>query len=402
MSSFKKETVWIVSQYAGAPDIGMQYRQYQFAKELIFMGHDVVIISSTYSHLFRKLPPDEKKFNFENREMIKYCWVRTPAYSKSISIGRFWNMIVFAWRLFFLPTHELPQPTIIVVSSPSMLPIQAALKWRKKFHSKVLFEVRDIWPLTLMELGGMSKYHPLVAFMRYFEKKAYRSSDKIISLLPGAKSHFINGGMAEKKFVYIPNGIDSNISTNFIQPIAHSKKVVIGYGGSLGKANALNFLLDAAEALKNRQDIEFILMGKGDDEIHLKERAQKLNNVSVLPPVEKRDFLEILQTFDICYLGLRAESLFRFGVSPNKLFDYMQAAKPIIYNIDSENKPVDEAQCGISVTPGKTQELIAAIETLTALSQNERFEMGQRGRNFVLEHHTYHSLAKKLIESAQN
>jgi glycosyltransferase involved in cell wall biosynthesis len=80
----------------------------------------------------------------------------------------------------------------------------------------------------------------------------------------------------------------------------------------------------------------------------------------------------------------------------------MQAAKPIIYNIDSGNKPVDEAQCGISVTPGKTQELIEAIETLTALSQNERFEMGQRGRNFVLEHHTYHSLAKKLIEGAQN
>ena len=72
MSTFKKETVWFVSQYAGAPDIGMQYRQYQFAKELIAMGHEVAILSSTYSHLFRKLPPNKNKFNFENREMIHY------------------------------------------------------------------------------------------------------------------------------------------------------------------------------------------------------------------------------------------------------------------------------------------------------------------------------------------
>ena len=80
----------------------------------------------------------------------------------------------------------------------------------------------------------------------------------------------------------------------------------------------------------------------------------------------------------------------------------MQAAKPIIYNIDSGNKPVDEAQCGISVTPGNTEELIEAIETLHALSPEERFAMGQRGRTFVLEHHTYHFLAKKLIDSAKN
>ncbi|MFM2195489.1 MAG: hypothetical protein RL092_1089 [Bacteroidota bacterium] len=402
MSTLKKETVWFVSQYAGAPDIGMQYRQYQFAKELIAMGHEVAIVSSTYSHLFRKLPPNENKFNFENREMIHYCWVRTPAYAKSISIGRFWNMLVFAWRLFFMPTNEMPQPTIIVVSSPSMLPIQVALKWRKKFQAKVFFEVRDIWPLTLMELGGLSKYHPLVAFMRYFEKKAYRKSDKIISLLPCAKAHFMDGGMAESKFVYIPNGIDSNTPPNSLTPIEKTNKLVIGYGGSLGKANALDFLLDAAEELRHREDIEFILMGKGDDEIHLKERANKIKNVTVLPPVEKKDFLEKLQTFDICYLGLRADSLFRFGVSPNKLFDYMQAAKPIIYNIDSGNKPVDEAQCGISVTPGNKLELIKAIETLAQLTHEERIAMGLRGRAFVLEHHTYCSLAQKLIESAQN
>jgi glycosyltransferase involved in cell wall biosynthesis len=402
MNSTKKETIWFVSQYAGAPEIGMQYRQYQFAKELQAMGHDVAIISSTFSHLFREQPPNTEKFNFEFRDSVQYCWVKTPRYQKSISLGRFWNMLMFAWKLFFLPTEQLPKPTLVIISSPSMLPIQVALKWRKKFRCKIFFEVRDIWPLTLMELGGLSRFHPLVSFMRHFEKKAYRKSDKVISLLPCAESHFLAGGMQHGKFIYIPNGIDSKVNALKHIPNEHSKKIIIGYGGSLGKANALDFLLDAAEKLTHRNEIEFVLMGKGDDADHLKNRAEKMPNVLVLPPVEKRDFLDKLASFDICYLGLRADSLFRFGVSPNKLFDYMQAAKPIIYNIDSGNKPVDEAKCGISVTPGNTNELIAAIEKLASLTPAERIEMGERGKAFVMEHHTYHTLAKKIIESVQN
>ncbi|MFM7769490.1 MAG: glycosyltransferase WbuB, partial [Bacteroidota bacterium] len=156
MSEKKSLTFWFVSQYAGAPTIGMQYRQYQFAKELVRMGHNAVIISSTYSHLFRNYPTSSKKFNFDKREGIDYCWIKTPKYEKSISIGRFWNMLVFAWRLFFLPSKRLNVPDAIVVSSPSMFPIQAAIRWRKKFQCKLFFEVRDIWPLTLMELGGLS------------------------------------------------------------------------------------------------------------------------------------------------------------------------------------------------------------------------------------------------------
>lgn len=403
----KKETVWIVSQYAGAPGIGMQYRQFQFAKELKNMGHEVVIISGAYSHLYRNLPISNGAFTFQEIEGISYCWVKNPKYKKSISIGRFWNMVIFAWRLLFLPTQELPTPTLVVVSSPSMLPIKAALKWKKKFNTQVFFEVRDIWPLTLQELGGLSASHPLVLFMRRYEKMAYTHADKVISLLPNAQAHFEAGGMSPEKFVYIPNGIEGENWNG----TAHAKKdwkglekigedkVIVGYGGSLGTANALDFLLDAAELLVNETKLHFVLVGKGDDVAHLKSRAKELPNVSILPPVEKSEFLQLLQRFDICYLGLRPDPLFRFGVSPNKLFDYMQAGKPIIFNIDSGNKPVDEAHCGISVMPGDTGALCDAILALLRMSNDDRKKLGENGRNFALANHTYPILVQRLLAS---
>lgn len=408
----KKETVWIVSQYAGAPGIGMQYRQFQFAKELKKMGHEVVIISGAYSHLYRNLPISNGAFTFQEIEGISYCWVKNPKYAKSISIGRFWNMLIFAWRLLFLPTQELPSPTLVVVSSPSMLPIKAALKWKKKFNTQVFFEVRDIWPLTLQELGGLPPSHPLVLFMRRFEKMAYTNADKVISLLPNAQAHYEAGGMAPEKFVYIPNGIEVEDEMEKVREGERKLKrqetllkdidegkVIVGYGGSLGTANALDYLLDAAELLVNEPKLHFVLVGKGDDVAHLKSRAKDLPNVSLFPPVEKNEFLQLLQQFDVCYLGLRPDPLFRFGVSPNKLFDYMQAAKPIIFNIDSGNKPVDEAKCGISVLPGDTGALCDALLALLRMSEDERKKLGENGRNFALANHTYPILVKRLLAS---
>ena len=200
------KNIWFVSQYAGAPEIGMQYRQFLFCRELQKRGHRASIISSNFSHLFNNTPKKTK----QTINGIYYHWVNSPRYKKSISIGRFWNMLIFALRILFLDDKNLGNPDLIVVSSPSMLPIVAALKWKKKFNCKIFFEVRDIWPLTLQELGGLSKYHPLVLFMRYFEKMAYKKSDLILSLLPNAKEHFEAGGMASHKFRYLPNGVETD------------------------------------------------------------------------------------------------------------------------------------------------------------------------------------------------
>lgn len=395
------KTIWFVSQYAGGPSVGMQYRHYHLAKALMAQGHNAVIISGTFSHLYRNAPQVSRNGDQQIIDGVQYVWVKNPRYTKSISIGRFWNMVVFAFNLFRLDLRSIPAPDTIVVSSPSMLPIMAALWWKRKLGCKVFFEVRDIWPLTLQELGNLSRFHPLVIFMRYFECLAYRKSDLVISLLPNAQSHYVKGGMHPDKFRYLPNGVESEMpvtSKTVIWPTAITETdFVIGYGGSIGKANALEYLIAAAELLKEETRIHFVLVGKGDQLDTLREQALPLSNVHFLPPIEKHAFLSMLNKFDLCYIGLERESLFRFGVSPNKLFDYMLAKRPIIYAIDSGNNPVEEAQCGWSVGAADPTQIAKAINEAAGMKKSQLNILGLNGFSFVMEHHTYSVLASRLL-----
>jgi glycosyltransferase involved in cell wall biosynthesis len=396
-----QQTIWFVSQYAGGPGIGMQYRQYQLAHELNQQGHQAIVISGCFSHLYRNPPVVESNGDRQMIDGVEFVWVKNTKYEKSISLGRFWNMLVFAWNILRLDVRSLPKPDAVIVSSPSMLPIVAALKWKRLFNCKVFFEVRDIWPLTLQELGNLSRYHPLVLFMRYFECLAYRKSDLVVSLLPNANKHYEEGGMPSKNFRYLPNGVESNLpaereASNWPTSISDSD-FVVGYGGSIGKANALRYLIEAAQLLKDEEKIHFVCVGKGDQLESLREQASGLSNVHFLPPVEKREFLAMLKKFTLCYIGLERESLFRFGVSPNKLFDYMLAKRPVLYAIDSGNKPVDEAKCGWSVEAANAQQIAIAIHEAAKKNKAELDSLGENGYRFVMENHTYNHLAKRLV-----
>jgi glycosyltransferase involved in cell wall biosynthesis len=395
------KTIWFVSQYAGGPDIGMQYRHYQLSRELKQQGHRALIISGSFSHLYRNPPSITRNGQQQIIDGVEYVWVKNPRYTKSISLGRFWNMLVFAWNILRIDVRNLPKPDAVVVSSPSMLPIVAALKWRRRFGCKVFFEVRDIWPLTLQELGNLSRIHPLVVFMRYFEKLAYQKSDLVVSLLPNAADHYKKGGMPVGNFRYLPNGVESELiqsdyELHWPTGIGESD-FVIGYGGSIGKANALKYLIEAAQLLRDEKSIHFVLVGKGDQLEALMRQAEGLDNVHFLPPVEKRVFLSMIKKFDLCYIGLERESLFRFGVSPNKLFDYMLAQRPVLYAIDSGNKPVDEAKCGWSVEAAHPIGIAEAIRLAANTEDAELQRMGLNGYRFVMENHTYHHLAQRLV-----
>lgn len=393
-----KKNIWFISQYAGGPGIGMQYRQFLFCSNLINKGHHASVISSTFSHLFNQFPNQ----GGQSLENVYYHFVKTPEYKKSISIGRFWNMLVFAFKVYFLNDEKLGKPDLIVVSSPSMLPIIAALKWKKKYTCKVFFEVRDIWPLTLQELGNLSRFHPLVLFMRYFEKLAYRKSDLVLSLLPNAQEHFITSGMPSNNFRYLPNGVETteieNTSAASVFPNIPKDAFIVGYGGSIGKANALHYLIHAAEQLKEKKNIHFVIIGKGDELNHLQEISKGLSNVHIYPPLEKRLFIAALKQFNLCYIGLEREPLFRFGVSPNKLFDYMMAKRPVLFAIDSGNQPVQEALCGWSVAAGDISAIAQSIIEASETDAPQLEEMGNNGYHYVINNHSYDVLCENIIK----
>lgn len=391
--------IWFVNQYAGSPIHGMEFRHYEIGRELAALGHRVVIISGSYSHLFSRQPKTTGTYSIEDVGGLTYCWVKVPAYARATSVGRVLNMLAFMARLYRLPLRRLPTPAAIVVSSPSLFPILPAERWARRFRARLVFEVRDVWPLTLQELGGLSRRHPLVAVMGWFENRAYRVADAVVSVLPAARSHLETHGMTPSKLVIIPNGVSPDALLEPSTPVPPQVQTEtarhpfnVGFVGTLGSANALEALIGAARLLVG-DDIGFVIVGQGFEEERLRALAADLGNVAFVGPVAKRDVPATLKGFDVCYVGYHRSELYRFGISPNKVFDYMAASRPVILAAAAANDPVRDAQCGLTVEPDDAAALAAAIRSLRAATPPERARLGVNGREYVERVHTYANLA---------
>lgn len=400
-----KKTVWIIHQYASTPETGMGGRHYYLAEELGKLGYRVYVIAAAYHHLLRKPPKVTRLFTMEERENFTIMWMKMPYYAQAHSKKRVWNWFLFSWKLQKLPKFLVDKPEAILCSSPSPIPFLGAEKLAKKLKARLIFEVRDIWPLTLIEIGGYSPKHPFIRFMQWVEDRAYKNSDRVISNLRNAVEHMEARGMERERFSWIPNGVSlAEISkTTPLNEAAKKQlprdKFIIGYAGTLGVANALDTLLEAASLLKGDNRFAFVLVGGGKEKKNLQDLANRLGltNVYFIDPIPKKEIQAMLKEFDLSYIGLTNDPLFRFGVSPNKLFDYLYAGKPILYAIDSgKYRPIEDLNVGRQLTPQNSKELADAIQSLSLLTADERDNLSKRARKAVLENYEYSKLAKKL------
>lgn len=391
----------------------MEYRPYYLAQEWIRLGNKVRILAASHSHVRTHQPETTKSIDTEILDGIQYHWYKTPSYIGN-GFGRVKNMFAFTysiWRNAAKITNEF-KPDVVIASSTYPMDIWAAHRISKLANAKLVFEVHDLWPLSPMELGKMSKWHPFIMLMQQAENFAYRYADCVVSMLPKAKEHMESRGMKSSKFHYVPNGINIAEWENTaqlpidvklaIETIRQRGKPLIGYAGTHGLANALNTLLDAAKLAP--QDFEIILVGKGQERDKLVARVQKeaINNVTLLPAIPKASIPAFLKTIDIAYIGWHRNPLYRFGISPNKLMDYMMAGKPIIHSVDAGNDPVAEAQCGFTIAPEDPVSISDAIIKLTQLPLTEQQAMGERGRRYILIEQTYPVLAQRFLDAIGN
>jgi glycosyltransferase involved in cell wall biosynthesis len=379
----------------------MEYRHYELGRELVALGMTVVVITGSHSHLFATQPRVTGGYTIERLDGLTYCWVRTPAYTRSMSLGRVFNMVVFTLRLYRLPTGRLPRPDAIIVSSPSPFPILPAKRWAVRWGARLVFEVRDLWPLTLQELGGLSDRHPLVIVMDWFERRAYRDADAVVSLLPAAATHFESRGLPRGRVHVIPNGVSESAlleptsdAPDNVRGAVAGASFIVGFVGTLGMANALETLIKAGRLLDG-EDIKLVIVGRGPDEDRLRAMAAGLRHVVFAGPVPKADVPATLRRFDVCYVGFHKSPLYRFGIAPNKVYDYMAAGRPIILAAEAANDVVRDADCGISVPPEDPTALAEAIRSMRALSSEDRARLGQNGRDYVRREHGYRGLAMR-------
>ncbi len=391
----------------------MEYRPYYLAREWRRLGHRVRIVASARSHVRTNDPDLQGRSRLDEViDDIEYTWFDTPAYAGN-GVGRALNMAAFVTRLYRegrALAREL-RPDAVIASSTYPLDIWPAHRIARLSGARLLFEVHDLWPLSPMELGAYSNRHPFIMLLQAAENYACRHADAVVSILPKVREHLEAHGMAPHKLHLIPNGTDPAewlreplplpaAAGDTLAELRRRGQFIVGFAGSHGVANALETLLGAA-ALMRDEPVAFVLAGAGPEKESLRQRARDegLDKVRFLDPVAKQYVPALLASFDLAYIGLQRQPLFRFGVAPNKLIDYMMAARPILYAIEAGNDLVAEAGCGISVTAEDASSVAQGIRTMRATDPERRKAMGLQGRKFVLENLTYPVLGQRFLQA---
>lgn len=390
--------IWILNHHALTPDMSGGTRHYDFAKELVSRGHKVTIIASSFHYSKYKEMKEYKSTNYllENIDGIDFIWFKTPPY-KGNGISRVLNMLSYSYKACsIIPKLNLEKPDIILGSSVHLFAVFSAYKLSKKYKTPFIMEVRDLWPKTLIDMG-ISKWHPFILLLGWLEKYLYKKADKIITLLPKAHTYIEKLGIDRSKIVWISNGTSMK-STNLESDILNKKLFNILYTGTHGVANDLSILIEVAKKLKDNNLFHFTLLGDGPEKssLEIKAKQYKLNNITFLSSVPKTEVSSYLNSADLLYVGLKDLPLYRYGMSMNKVFDYMNSKKPILFVSSIKDNVVDVAGCGKVVKNYSVEDVSDSIIKFSKMPSQKLDEYGLNGYNYLQQNFSIFILVDKL------
>ncbi|MES2901664.1 MAG: glycosyltransferase family 4 protein [Pseudomonadota bacterium] len=405
--------ILLINHYAGSLRHGMEYRPFYLAREWVRLGHKVRIIASAQSHIRAQAPYlDGRPQLDETIDGVEYRWMATPAY-RGNGAARVVNMFAFVASLY-AQAGQLAKgfsADVVIASSTYPLDIWPAHRIARLSGARLLFELHDLWPLSPMELGGYSKWHPFIMLLQAAENYACRHADAIVSILPKVREHLEAHGMAPHKLHIVPNGADPaewlpntpalpGLTGASLESLRRQGKFIVGYAGTHGIANALDTLLNAARLVGDER-IAFVLVGGGPEKDSLQRMARelKLTNVHFFDPVPKQQVPALLACFDVAYIGWQRQRLYRFGIAPNKLIDYMMAGCTILHSVEAGNDPVAEAGCGLTVAPQDPLAVARGLLALFMLEPSDRLTLGQRGRSYAMDNLSYPVLGRRFLQA---
>ncbi|WP_230123064.1 glycosyltransferase family 4 protein [Pseudomonas sp. Bi70] len=398
------KTIWYVTKYFSPKTSSSPGgRGWFLVDEMTRAGHRVVVVSSDSNNLV-DLPVLRDSVTVLENDGVKIVWLKTMKYSVAKSLRRVLSWFHFEWNLFWLNKSTLERPDVVIVSSLSLLTIVNGLVLRRKYGCRLVFEVRDIWPLTIVEEGGFSDKNLFVKGLAWLERLAYRKSNAIVGTMPNLAAH-VRAELGYDRPVYcIPMGVSqehlsdvADLPGGYAERYLSSGKFKVVHAGTIGITNALDVFFAAAETMRENTDIEFIIVGDGALKQSYESRYGGLPNLVFAPKVPRNMVQTVLAEGDLLYFSVHDSKVWDYGQSLNKVIDYMLAAKPVVASYNGYPSMINESGCGLFVPANDVGAVVAAILDMKSRGEEQRALMGARGREWLLQNRSYSKLASDYL-----
>jgi glycosyltransferase involved in cell wall biosynthesis len=395
--------ILLIHQAFAALDEPGGTRHHELARFLSGQGHRVTVITSTVSYLTgatghvagREPSPGSDD---ENVTLLRAYTYRALHKSFVHRVVAFFSFMISS---FFLGLR-VKKVDLVWGTSPPIFQGWTAWMLARLKRVPFLFEVRDLWPQFAIAVGVL-RNPMLIKMSLWLENFLYRHADRVIVNSPGYVNYVKARGARAVEL--IPNGADpamfdgSDSGESFRRQHHLEGSFVVLYAGAHGMSNDLGVVLDAAKSLESKPGIKVVFLGDGKEKPNLQAQAERmqLENVLFLPPVPKSEMPAALAGVDACVAILKPLEAYK-TTYPNKVFDYMAAARPVILAIDGViREVVESAGCGIFVPPGDSSSLAKAVEVLA----NDRAgsqAMGLAGRSYLEQKFDRAAIAGKLLK----
>lgn len=394
--------IWILNHYA-KPIVG---RHFKFAKNLIENENNVkVFAASTVHGNNENRINNNENYLHEIYNNVPFVFVRATNYNGN-ERRRYKNMLDYAFRLLKVSKKfDEPKPDVIYASSVHPLTWLSGYILAKRYKTKFIVETRDLWPETLIAMRKIKKSGVVAKLMYRLEKFIYTKADALVFTMEGGKDYLFNRGIKRKNVYHINNGVDlEEFERNEIEYYFNDEELddnnnfKVIYTGSMGAANSIGDILEAAKEIQNQghRNIKFLLFGDG----YLKQKHEKyvadndLHNVSFKGKVEKKFIPSILKRSDLNIFTGEYTYLYKYGISLNKMFDYFASGKPVVSNLKCSYDLIDRYQCGFTIE-SSIEELVSSILYVKELSVAEYNKLCNNAM-MAAKDYDYKNLTNKL------
>ncbi len=381
-------------------------RTYEHAKR--WVKHPdvrVTVITNHPNHPYGVLYPGYKNrmLTREEKDGIEVNRVKTYLAPNAGFVKRTLNYL-FYMGASAIAAVRMPKPDIVVATSPQFFCAVAGFIVSRLKRCPFIFELRDIWPDSIVSVGAM-RPGLIIRLLERLELFLYRQSRLIVAVTDAFRENLIKRGILGSKICVIKNGVDISffsprpVPGDLARELGGKGKFIVSYIGTVGMAHAVDKIIEAAEKLRNVPDILFLVVGEGAQKKNIEKlvRQKNLSNVKVLPGVSKEKISDYYALTDLNLVTLRNTPLFK-TVIPSKIFEIMAMERPILCTVDGECRQIiEQAGGGIFVEPENTDEMVQAIRTLWQ-EKSQLMAMGKNGRRFVKTHFKRNDLAIRYLD----